>query len=73
MRFHCLGVPHTVSNGEYIACAFTQKVVKFCKMMKQRGHEDSNVYADEHVTVITNDEFDKVYGTHGYKKVAVFS
>ena len=69
MRFHCLGVPHTVTSPEYVACAFTQKILKFCKMMKAKGHytihyghEDSVLDCDEHVSVLTNKDFEECYG-----------
>ena len=75
MRFHVLGVPHTISSIEFNACAFTQKVVKFCKMMSGRGHhiihyghKDSDVVCDEHVSVVTNEDWKIAYGDYDWRK-----
>jgi glycosyltransferase involved in cell wall biosynthesis len=75
VRFHILGLPHTVTSKEFNACAYTQKVLKFGKMMKARGHEiihygheDSDLICDEHVSVLTNDDFQISYGSHDWRK-----
>ena len=58
MRFHVLGLAHTATNKDYSSCAFTQKVLNFCKMMTERGHtvyhygnELSRVHCTEHIEV----------------------
>ena len=74
-RIHVLGVPHTRTNLDYTACAYTQKAFKFCKMMHERGHyimhygvEGSNPECDENITVVSNEVYDRVYGSHNYKQ-----
>jgi hypothetical protein len=74
-RFHILGLPHTVTNKEFNACAYTAKVLKFGKMMKARGHtiihyghEDSDLVCDEHVSVITNEDWKIAYGDYDWRK-----
>jgi len=75
MRFHVLGVPHTVTRKDYSACAFTQKAFKFCKMMRKRGHfiihyghNESEADCDEQVSITDNELFEKSYGHYDWKK-----
>lgn len=74
MRFHVLGIPHTITRDDYSACAFTQKVLKFCKMMHRRGHtvyhyghKDSIVECTEHISVTDNTTLEKAYGHYNWR------
>ncbi len=53
MRLHLLALPHTQITEQYLSCAYTQKVAKFCKMMG--GDYEITLYAGEDVS-----------GTSGY-------
>lgn len=63
MRFHVVALPHTQVNDKFSACAFNEKVRKFCIMMKMLGHtvylyagDDSQVKVDEKIVCITEEE-----------------
>ena len=73
-RFHVLSLPHTITIPEYNACAYTMKVLKFCKMMKKKGHyiihyghKDSIVECDEHVSLLDNSDLEIAYGSYDWK------
>jgi glycosyltransferase involved in cell wall biosynthesis len=63
MRFHVAALPHTHTTVDYIACAYTAKVINFCRMMKDRGHtvilyggEQNTAPCDEHVVCVSEAE-----------------
>lgn len=73
---HALGLPHTITNKDYVACAFTQKVRKFCTMFKDDpnyrvihyGHDKSETDAVEQVNVTNDEVLEKAYGGYDWKK-----
>lgn len=74
-RFHSLAIPHTVSSPEYNACAFTQKIVKFSRMMFPQGHviyhyghPASNLLCTEHVSVTDDDVLNQAYGSRDWRR-----
>lgn len=63
MRFHVVSLPHTQTTEEFSACAFTEKVRKFCIMMKMKGHEVflysgsvNDAPCDEHISCLSENE-----------------
>lgn len=69
MRLHVVSLPHTQTTGEYLHCAYTQKIVKFTKMMVEQGHEvilysgeENEAVCTEHVALLTEAEREEWYG-----------
>jgi glycosyltransferase involved in cell wall biosynthesis len=72
MNLHVVSLPHTQTTTEYLHCAFTEKVRKFCDMMKPLGHtiylyasEDNEAACDELITCITKEEQAELIGVTG--------
>jgi glycosyltransferase involved in cell wall biosynthesis len=53
MRFHLLGLPHTQLTRAFCACAFTNKIFFFAKMMQSLGHEVFLYAGDQCETDVT--------------------
>jgi glycosyltransferase involved in cell wall biosynthesis len=73
-RFHVLALPHTVTSKEFLSCAYTQKVLKFTQMMKERGHtiylyahESSNADCHELIPVTNDQVLRDTYGEYDWK------
>jgi glycosyltransferase involved in cell wall biosynthesis len=73
VRFFVPGLAHTVTSPDYTACAYTQKTLRLCAMLRKLGHhvihlghEASRVDCDEHVTVTTQHDLDVTYPGFDY-------
>ncbi len=74
-RFHVIALPHTQTTAEYVACAYTQKVIKFCRMMKSLGHEvylyaseENEAPCNELISIVTKKEQRKWFGEYDFKQ-----
>ena len=76
MRFHIPGLPHTITNRDYLSCAYTQKVRKLCTMLSNLGHEvyhygceGSDVLATEDVSIVSQEE---LWASYPFRENAFF-
>lgn len=75
MRFHVLGLAHLPTRREISPCAYTQKIVNLCKMLRHEGHEvffygveNSEVLATESVVVLSTKDWEAQFGKYDWKK-----
>lgn len=69
MKFHVVSLPHTQTTEAFSACAYTEKVRKFARMMHERWHEvvlyageENEAPCSEHVICISEEERKSVVG-----------
>jgi glycosyltransferase involved in cell wall biosynthesis len=70
-RLHVVSLPHTQTTAAYNACAYTQKVRKFGKMMTARGHEvfiysgeENDAECTEHIVSVTKAQQAEWFGEY---------
>jgi glycosyltransferase involved in cell wall biosynthesis len=73
MRFHVVSLPHTQTTKDFAGCAYTEKVRRFCNMMKSLGHtvylyagEENEADVDELIPCITETQRRIVVGNRPY-------
>ena len=73
MRFHVVALPHTQVTKEFAGCAYTEKVRRFCNMMKGLGHtvylyagDENEAQVDEHISCISETQRRIVVGNKPY-------
>lgn len=66
MNMHVISQPHTQVSKEYLRCAYSQKILKFCQMMVSKGNRvylyasEDNETPAELITCITKKELGKL-------------
>ena len=77
MNFHVVSLPHTQTTDEYTSCAFTSKIIGFCKILKSLGHtvylyggEFNQVECDEFITCISEQDRKDSLGNKHYTQAS---
>lgn len=77
MRFHVVSLPHTQTTSEFSSCAYTQKVVRFCEMMKNLGHGvvlysgvENEAVCDVHIPCLDLDKQQEIVGDGHYTQAS---
>lgn len=71
LRFHLLGLAHLETHKRNSSCAYTQKIIKLAKMIKEYGHtiyfygvEGSEVSCDKFIPVSSQEVLKRTYGEY---------
>lgn len=75
MRFHILGLAHIPTRKDISPCAYTQKIVNLCRMLKGLKHEvifygieGSDIECDKFVDCLSTSDWKKQFGGYDWKK-----
>lgn len=71
VTFHVLSIPHTITSKNYLACAYTQKVLNLCLMLEKMDatffhYGNAGASVKNHVTTIPQELYDRVYGQYDW-------